>query len=147
MNQDLPDFLINRIILSAFQNLSLKWDVLFHCSKKSRKSCNPENQGSKTIPKAAQPQPKTNHNVRKVIFSPITPIIAEKDQTNYFKRPQRAQRSYKERKECFTLKIVSIALTPFPLTPRQKIRNDRTCKGEGFPSLLYPECFFYVTKE
>ncbi|MHB2155446.1 hypothetical protein ACX8XN_13785 [Calditrichota bacterium GD2] len=59
LNQDLPDFWINRIILSAFQNLSLKWDVSFHCSKKSRKSCNPENQGSKTIPKAAQWQPKS----------------------------------------------------------------------------------------
>ncbi|WP_150109222.1 hypothetical protein [Caldithrix abyssi] len=86
MNQDLPDFWINRIILSAFQNLSLKWDASFHCSKKSRKSRNPENQGSKTIPKAAQPQPKTNHQERKEvtkrtkIFSrkPFCPASTEK---------------------------------------------------------------------
>ncbi|MHB2147960.1 hypothetical protein ACX8XP_02770 [Calditrichota bacterium LG25] len=30
-------------------------------------------------PKAAKPQPKTNRNARKVSFSQIAPIIAEKD--------------------------------------------------------------------
>ncbi|APF18703.1 hypothetical protein Cabys_1954 [Caldithrix abyssi DSM 13497] len=29
---------------------------------------------------------KTNRNARKVIFSQITPIIAEKEKTNYFER-------------------------------------------------------------
>ncbi|APF20779.1 hypothetical protein Cabys_4034 [Caldithrix abyssi DSM 13497] len=59
MNQDLFDFWINGIIFFAFQNLSLKRDASFNCSKKSRKSFNPENQGSKTIPRAANPQPKS----------------------------------------------------------------------------------------
>ncbi|WP_150125349.1 hypothetical protein [Caldithrix abyssi] len=59
MNQDLLDFWINGIIFFAFQNFSLKRDASFICSKKSRKSCNPENQGSKTIPRAANPQSKS----------------------------------------------------------------------------------------